>query len=206
VTAGTPTPGEIYWDAYAGADPTYLRFGDLGPVHCAAIETGAQAVAEAAIQRRIDSLGPMALPGSHPALRYALVEQMGFRRTYGTVRETEFAGKPMAEVTPLDGTSVRLAAPESLYQVTWLTRDQAERGTGTGAHAVAAIGSGRAPLVGPWGAEYFDDGGTDGDDDGERDTARRMDALDEAARLEAGQHARDMAAEDGDLDDCEPTL
>ena len=95
--------------------------------------------------------------------RYALVEQMGFRRTYGVIRETEFAGKPMAELTPLDGTSVRLVAPESLYQVTWLTREQAERATRTGAHAVAALTS--ATDNDPWQGSVDIGSAEDGDYD-----------------------------------------
>ena len=116
-----------------------------------------------------------------PPARYALVEQMGFRRTYGTIRETEFCGKPMLEVTSLETGAVQLAAPESLYQVTWLTRAQAESATRTGSHSPAALSAAIAGDLASWGAgdEY-------GDDDGERDTARRMDALDEAARMEAG--------------------
>jgi hypothetical protein len=90
-----------------------------------------------------------------PHVRYALVEQMGFRRTYGTIRETEFAGKPMAEVTPLDGTSVRLVAPESLYQVTWLTREQAEQATRTGAHSRAALAAAVRDDIDSWGPPPF---------------------------------------------------
>lgn len=176
MTAATPTLGEIYWGVYGARSPlaVLVEFGDVEPGYRSAIEAGAQAVADyVTAVAGVPDVDGTALPSE----RYALVEQMGFRRTYGTVRETEFAGKPMAEVTPLDGTGVRLVAPESLYQVTWLTRDQAERGARTGAYAPVAIGSGRPPLPNPWG-----DG--EDDDDGERDTARRMDALDEAARLE----------------------
>jgi hypothetical protein len=49
-TSGT-TLGEVYWDAYAVADSAYggrVPFGQLGGKHCAAIETGAQAVASEA--------------------------------------------------------------------------------------------------------------------------------------------------------------
>lgn len=135
--------------------------------------------------------------------RYALVEQMGFRRTYGTIRETEFAGKPMAEVTPLDGSGVRLVAPESLYQVTWLTRDQAEHATRTGAHAVAAIGS-AAPLshvnlsgADPFGA-WADDDDTDpdeGKDDGMSSAEREAYDRDAEFALDAADEARDLERE-----------
>src|ERR1700722_18203851 len=43
-----------------------------------------------------------------PVLRYALVEQMGWRATLGTVREIQFLGKPALEVTPLDGGPTRV--------------------------------------------------------------------------------------------------
>ena len=133
--------------------------------------------------------------------RYALVEQMGYRQVIGTVREITFLGKAVLEVTALDTGAVRIIGGigEGLYQLTWMTRDQAERAIRTGAHSVAAQ---RAAIE----ADYasWDDPSTsqlaaeedreadeinaqDADDDGERDTARRMDALDEAARLEAGQ-------------------
>jgi len=62
-----------------------------------------------------------------PAGRYALVEQMGYRRVTGTVRETEFCGRPMLEVTDLRDGTVRLVGAESLYQVTWLSEAQAKR-------------------------------------------------------------------------------
>ena len=57
--------------------------------------------------------------------RFALVEQMGHRATVGTVRETTFAGKQMLAVTDLKTGSEHLVSPESLYEVTWLTEEQA---------------------------------------------------------------------------------
>jgi hypothetical protein len=115
--------------------------------------------------------------------RYALVEMLGYRRVVGAVTETEFCGRPMLEVRPIPSGSVQLVGPDSLYQLTWLTRDQAELATRTGAHSPAAIGSGR-PVdhtgdPDPWAGDPL------GDDE---------------------DAARDMAAEDGDLDRCEPTL
>lgn len=64
--------------------------------------------------------------GAEPA-RYALVEQMGHRSVTGTVRELTFVGRPMLEVTDLRDGQVRLVGAESLYQVTWISREQAER-------------------------------------------------------------------------------
>jgi hypothetical protein len=88
-----------------------------------------------------------------PELRYALVEQMGFRRTYGTIRETEFLGKPVLEVTSLETGAVSLAAPESLYALTWLTRQQAEQATRTGSHSPAALSAAIAEDLASWGAD-----------------------------------------------------
>ncbi len=123
--------------------------------------------------------------------RYALVEQMGFRRTYGTVRETEFLGKPMLEVTNLETGAVSLAAPESLYALTWLTRQQAEAATRTGSHSPKALSAAIAGDLASWGAgdEYGDDGKDDGVSQAERDEYDRegeflLDAADEARDLE----------------------
>lgn len=73
--------------------------------------------------------------------RYALVEQMGYRQVIGTVREITFLGHACLEVTGLETGSTRIIGGigEGLYQLTWMTRDQAERATRTGAHSVAAI-------------------------------------------------------------------
>lgn len=57
--------------------------------------------------------------------RYALVEQMGHRSTVGSVRETTFAGKQMLELTDMKTGRDHLISPESLYEVTWLTEDEA---------------------------------------------------------------------------------
>lgn len=59
------------------------------------------------------------------APRYALVEQMGHRSTVAAVRETTFCGKPMLEMTELSRGGVHLVSPDSLYEVTWLTEDEA---------------------------------------------------------------------------------
>lgn len=119
--------GEIYW---AAANEIAEPWEALSEAYRERIQAGAVAVAED-VQRR--GFAVQAEPGQ----RYALVEQMGFRRVYGTVRETELVGKKMLEVTELGTGQVRLVGGDSLYQVTWLTRDQAERGAGV--HAVAAI-------------------------------------------------------------------
>ena len=122
--AAEKTLGEVYWKAFAAADSTYKGprslFGELLPDVRVAIEAGAQAVANAAIQRRIDELDAQAEP-----VRYALVEQMGHRSTIASIRETTFCGKPMLEVTSLKDGSVHVVAPESLYEVTWLTESDA---------------------------------------------------------------------------------
>ena len=65
-----------------------------------------------------------------PPERYALIEQMGHRATVGAVRETTFAGKQMLAVTDLKTGGEHLISPESLYEVTWLTEEQA-RGRAT---------------------------------------------------------------------------
>jgi hypothetical protein len=139
------TLGDVYWTAFAAADRAYegrVSFSQLAADVQAAIEAGAHAVADAAIRRRIDELEAHAAPvspdlsctvcanvgGPHgvpAAERYALVEQMGHRATTATVREVTFCGAPMLEVTDLKTGSVHLAAPQSLYEVTWLTEDEA---------------------------------------------------------------------------------
>lgn len=98
-------------------------------------------------------------PGE-PEPRYALVEQMGYRRVYGTVAEVTFCERPMLEVTSLETGATQLLSPESLYALTWLTKEQAERATRTGAHAIAAIGSGRVRPDG-WPDDDLDDGDED---------------------------------------------
>lgn len=62
-----------------------------------------------------------------PPVRFALVEQMGHRSTVGAVRETTFCGRPMLGVTDLRHGSEHLVAPESLYEITWLTEDEARQ-------------------------------------------------------------------------------
>ena len=178
-------PGEIAYEAYKlASDGASLVSGAALP-DWADVEPRIRDAWSAVEDGVIIGLGAMRqelpLDEPKPAERYALVEQMGFRRTYGTVRETEFCGRPMIELTSLETGAVALVAPESLYQVTWLTRAQAESATRTGSHSPAALSAAIADDLASWGAD-----GEYGDDDGERDTARRMDALDEAARLEAG--------------------
>jgi hypothetical protein len=129
-------------------------------------------------------------------LRYALVEQMGFRRTYGTIRETEFCGRPMLEVTSLETGAVHLAAPESLYQLTWLTRAQAEAATRTGSHSPAALSAAIADDLASWGAD--DEYGTDeGKDDGMSAAERDEHADLHGFALDAADEARDLEREAG---------
>jgi hypothetical protein len=112
---------------------------------------------------------------AEPPVRYALVEQMGHRATYAAIRETTFLGEPVLEVTALNDGSVHLVSPKSIFEVTLMPEDQARNlAARTTSWTAVAL-----PAADPW-------RGGDEDDDGERDTARRMDALDEAARLEAG--------------------
>jgi hypothetical protein len=114
------------------------------------------------------------------------------------------AGRAAAEADPYFRQGKKLAiALDALREV----RDEPYPGFGpvraaTALDRIAALGPSLGEMLPGDEGEAAD---PEGEDDGERDTARRMDALDEAARLEAGQHARDMAAEDGDLDSCEPT-
>jgi hypothetical protein len=67
------------------------------------------------------------LDGPQADVRYALVEQLGHRSTVAAVRETTFCGTPMLEVTDLKTGSVHLVSPQSLYEITWLTEDEAQR-------------------------------------------------------------------------------
>lgn len=72
-------------------------------------------------------LGAMPEDEPEPAepKRYALVEQMGHRSTIASIRETTFAGKPMIEMTAVKTGAVHLVAPESLYEITWITEADA---------------------------------------------------------------------------------
>jgi hypothetical protein len=137
--------------------------------------------------------GDERLPDDAP-LRYALVEQMGFRRTYGTVRETEFVGKRMLEVTSMVLGSVQLVAPESLYQVTWLTREQAESATRTGSHSPAAL---PAANPNPWGDYGADDYPDEGKDDGMSAAERGEHADLHGFALDAADEAHDLEREAG---------
>jgi hypothetical protein len=123
--------------------------------------------------------------GTELATRYAKVEQMGYRSRVCVVSETELAGRKMLRLTVLATGTIHDISPDSIYEITWLTRAQAEQATRTGAHAPAAIGPGRTA--------DDDDDPWRGDPLGDIDEDRE-------------QHARDMAAEDGDFDRCETTL
>lgn len=158
--------GEIYW---AAANEIAEPWEALSEAYRERIQAGAVAVAED-VQRR----GFAAQP--EPDVRYALVEQMGFRRVYGTVRETELVGKKMLEVTELGTGQVRLVGGDSLYQVTWLTRDQAESAAITGTRAVAVIG----PAVrDAWAGSGFDFSADNGDADDDDHADRCADSLED---------------------------
>lgn len=77
-------------------------------------------------ERRTQAAGTA--PQAEPA-RYALVEQMGHRATVAVVSEATFCGKAMLAVTDLKTGSDHLISPESLYEVTWLTEDEARART-----------------------------------------------------------------------------
>ena len=118
-----PTFGEIYWDEYRASMPDdhaeYVAPWERLPGDVREqVETGAQAVAVVAVQRRIDELDAQAVP--EPGARYALVEQMGHRSTVATVREVTFCSQPMLEVTELETGSVHLVSPQSIYEISWL--------------------------------------------------------------------------------------
>lgn len=124
-----------------------------------AIASEAHGLAVSRWSGRVDADGEERLPDDAP-LRYALVEQMGYRQVWGTVTETVFCGRPMLEVTALETGQVQLIAAESLYALTWCTKDQAERATRTGAHAAPAI----TASPDPWGVSVSDE-----DDEGDGD-------------------------------------
>lgn len=119
-------------------------------------------------------------PDGEDGQRFALVEQMGYRSLTGAVRETQFCGRPMLEVTPLDDSPGRLIGAESLYSLTWLTREQAERQAGLHRAAIA-VNAWTDPFTGtvhdeddPWREagidatpEMYDQGGEERDYDSE---------------------------------------
>lgn len=190
---------EIFWNAYVRSGDAYspgIQLADLGPEHQTAIEAGCAAVEEHVLAAVVCPHGhDMAAaepPAAEPVL-YAKVEQMGYRSRTGTVRETEFAGRKMLELTLIPAGTVHLVSPDSIYEITWMSRDQAERLTGTGAHAPAAIGRGE-PHHGDPDPNSPDSFGED------------LPRVSPLPSWEIEQHARDMAAEDGDFDRCEPTL
>lgn len=124
-----------------------------------------------------------------PELRYALVEQMGHRSTIATIQETTFCGKPMLELTNLKTGAVHLAAPDSLYEITWLT--EADARARAKPWTPAAITAGNPNPWGAYGADDYDD--DDGRDDGmsqaekddyDRESEAILDAQDEADELE----------------------
>jgi hypothetical protein len=127
-TAEDPTLGEIYWDAWGDGAARKIPYSDLADAYREHTERAAAAVGAAAIAR----LGtPAELTAAGRAVaepkRYALVEQMGHRSTVGTVTETTFCGRPMLELTALDTGRAHLVAPESLYEITWLTEAEARQ-------------------------------------------------------------------------------
>lgn len=125
------TYGEIYWDSYRGATRTagwavpHGPFSSLSEPHRAAVQAAAETVAADVMRRWTPELAPQAEP--KPARRYALVEQMGHRSTTGTVTETTFCGRPMLAVTNLVTGRDHLISPDSLYEITWLTEDEARK-------------------------------------------------------------------------------
>ncbi len=146
--------------------------------------------------------------------KYALVEMMGYRRLAGTVAEVQFLGKPMLEVHALDTGTTQLVSAESLYQLTWMTRDQAERATRTGAHSPAALTAAVTDDIASWDGgpveSHPDDCGCRGCEDRERyerelaqegmDTgmsASEREAYDRDAefRLDAAEEAAEMASQ-----------
>lgn len=114
--------------------------------------------------------------------RYALVEQMGHRATVAAVRETTFCGKAMLEVTDLKAGSVHLVAPESLYEVTWLTEDEARRR----ARPWTAVA---LPAADPWGVSESDED----DDESARELAEEGNAVAMSA-AERDEYDRDGEA------------
>jgi hypothetical protein len=163
-TQAAPTYGGIHWGHYAATMGVQLPFSAVDSKSREAIEAGARAVADAV---RI-------LPPEPEGARYALVEQMGYRSTTGTVREMTFCGAPMLEVTDLKTGSVHLLSPQSLYEVTWLTEAEARQRTKP--WTAAAIGSATIaiPAADPWGTAESDlddaDDAADADHDEGNDT------------------------------------
>ena len=88
-------------------------------------------VRKVAVHQAQHGCAPEPEPAEHAAScdpeprRFALVEQMGHRSTVGAVRETTFAGASMIQVTDLRTGSVHLVSPQSVYEITWLTGDEA---------------------------------------------------------------------------------
>jgi hypothetical protein len=106
-------------------------------------------------------------------VRYALVEQMGRRATTAAVREITFCGEPMLEVTSMaGGGSVHVVSPKSLYEVTWLTEEQARQRAKPWTATAITTGSGRD--------EDQDDDDID-EDDQDADPAEDVDSADAGA-------------------------
>jgi len=125
-----------------------------------------------------------AAAGTEPATRYARVEQMGYRSRVCTISETELAGRKMLRLTVLQTGTIHDISPDSIYEITWLTRAQAEQYTRTGAHAPAAIGSGEPPAS------------LDDDDPWRGDPLGDVGDEDPAETDEASYHARRAAEAD----------
>lgn len=123
-----------------------------------------------------------------PAVRYALVEQMGHRATTGTVREVTFLGEPMLEVTDLLNGHVHLVSPKSLYEVSWLTEAEARQ-------QVKPWTAVALPSADPWRGDDDDTDPDEGKDDGM--TASERDQYDRDAEfaLDAADEARDLERE-----------
>jgi hypothetical protein len=161
------TPGQVAYEARQAArgrrklaGDTSRGWGELSPGHQADEEAGAQAVLDA-------------------------------RTPWGDVNVVVIAMGPRWAVVrsgPEDGDVVKVIAHGGTGLVYYDSLEEWKRANEDEQRAAdlrAHVGG----TGGPSPAQVTDDAAgvtADEDDDGERDTARRMDALDEAARLEAG--------------------
>ena len=163
-TPGVPgdVPESVLRDRHVGAEFTRWRqaqvYTDPLGILAEAFAAGFASAEETVTGLRASEDAPGSEP--EPAGRYALVEMTDFRRVIGTVAETQFCGRPMLEVLSLETNAVQLVGPESIYALTWMTKDQAERATRTGAHSRAAIAAADAEEFAeadgdPWGPPPF---------------------------------------------------
>lgn len=118
--------GSVKWDGHT-TEQKYERLAELG--------------------RTVSAAGHDEPGEPKAAERYALVEQMGHRATVAAVRETTFCGEPMLEVTNLRTGSVHIVSPKSLYEVSWLTEEDARQRAKPWTAAAITAGSAIA-----WGA------------------------------------------------------